>query len=334
MDDLEDLRQRRKVTPKPLFDGRTVLLLSWITILAVGLGGWCWYLEQNSSKGDQGLSRSVLRDTANRLRGAGVKTPAAQMLGSYLQRETMPAADRVQLAMAAANLYLEEGNYEQALAFLYMADESNPPGAVKGDIAQKIVTSLEGLKKLGAARYALKTTSALDGADQIKRGGKIFAQVGDSAISVAEIEQALDDLPPQMAAQISTPEQKMIFAKSYVAEQLLARKAERQKLDEDPSVRRQIVATTRQLMVQKLLQKELESRGTVEEDDVKNYYEANKGRFVDKEGNQQEYAAVREQAAQAYMGEKLQKVYMQLLEEALAVEQAQFFPENLTGGAQ
>ncbi len=332
MDDLEELRTRTKVLKRPLFDKRTVLIMFWTLLLTLLWGAFYYYNTNKAVEIKEEISPKVLRETASRLRGAGAKSQAADLLAAYLLQEELLNTERAQLAFSAATLYLEEGNFEKALTFLYLADESNPPGALKGEIAAKIVASLEGMKKLGAARYALKTASNLDSKAAKERGGKVFAKVGDTTITVADIEQALADLPPQMASQVQSPEQKMAFARAYVAEELLQRKALRQKLDEDNEVRRQLVQMTRQLLVHKLLQNELLSRGKIEEDDLKNYYEVNKSRFTPKDGAAPAFAAVREEVARAYMGEKLQKIYGELLEEALAVEEAKFFPENLAEG--
>ncbi len=329
MDDLADLRTRTQTVKRPLFDKRTVFIMLWTLLLAASLGAFYYFSAHKEVELKSEISPKVLRETAGRLRGAGVKSQAADLLATYLLQEELLGEERAKLAFTAASLYLEEGNYERALTFLYLADESNPPGALKGEIAAKIVASLEGLKKLGAARYALKTASNLDSKAAKERGGKLFAKVGDTSITVADIEQALAALPPQMAGKVNTPEQKMAFARAFVAEELLERKALRQKLDEDPEVRRQLVQLTRQLLVQKLLQNELLSRGKIEEDDLKNYYEANKSRFTPKDGAAPAFADIRPKVAEAYMSEKLQKVYGDLLEEALAVEEAEFFPENL-----
>ncbi len=61
------------------------------------------------------------------------------------------------------------------------------------------------------------------------------------------------------------------FAKKYIADELLFRKALKLELDKDADIRKKMKMARRELMVNRVLETELKDKIKVEEDDLKNY---------------------------------------------------------------
>ena len=85
-----------------------------------------------------------------------------------------------------------------------------------------------------------------------KRPGKkdaVLAQVGDTAISVADFEERINSQSPYVRARYASLDHKKEFLDNLVKFEVLAAEARRQGIDRDPEIQR----TLKQVMIQKLL---------------------------------------------------------------------------------
>ena len=220
------------------------------------------------------------RELANKLRSVGLTNEAIAHYERYLTVADISPDSTAKTAYLIGTMYMDERNYEKALAWLYRAEIADPQSSLKSDISSKIVHCLERLERFSAARYALDSRSAL-GSSEEKPGdesavsGRIAAQIGNDTISVAQVDQAFDNLSPWAKQQFDSPEKKKDFLRRYVAEELLLRKALKLELNEDPHVRSQVEDATKKILVETIIKQELQDKITMEEDDLRNYFLAN-----------------------------------------------------------
>src|SRR5262245_36997048 len=90
--------------------------------------------------------------------------------------------------------------------------------------------------------------------------GTPLAKVDSVTITVGELQEKLNRQSPYIRARYTSLEQKKEFLDSLVRFEVLAAEAQRRGYDKDPEV----VRTMKQVMIQKLLRDEFESRVTPE----------------------------------------------------------------------
>lgn len=106
-----------------------------------------------------------------------------------------------------------------------------------------------------------------------------LAKVDDVTITVGELQERLNRQSPYVRARYTSLEQKKEFLDSLVRFEVLAAEAARRGYDRDPEV----VRTMKQVMIQKLLRDEFESRVTPEsitDAELAAYYQAHQDEFV------------------------------------------------------
>ena len=233
---------------------------------------------------DKIIYGEIRRDLAGKLLSAGLKGKAIEQYERYLSETGLPADRRATLAFTLGKLCMEEARYEDALSWLYQVEIIDPKTTLAPEVGAKIVACLENLGRFSQAQYSLDARSSLDKekTDEFK-GGRIVATIGKDQITLEEMMETIKALPEWMRPPLKEPHQKEAFLRQYVAEELLYRKAEKLELDEDPLVRKLAERAFRQLMVQKVLEKELQNKVSISADDIALYYKANKDRYREKE---------------------------------------------------
>jgi len=259
--------------------------LTILVFLAAGLVALL-FLDDGASfgTGSQGVSGEGRRELAGKLLSAGLKGKAIEQYVLYLAEADLPADRRANIAYTLGKLCMEEGDYEDALSWLYQVEMLDPKTELAPEVGSKIVACLERLGRFAQAQYSLDARSSLDktGRDEFK-GDEIVARVGNDAITMGELDEAIDAMPEWMRSAVEDPAQKRAFLEQYVAEELIHRKAKRLDLDKDPSVRKQAERAMRQLMIQKVLEEEIKAKVKISDDDVELYYRAHADRYGEKE---------------------------------------------------
>ncbi len=104
------------------------------------------------------------------------------------------------------------------------------------------------------------------------------AVIDDAAITVAEMQDRINKQSPYVRARYTSVEQKKEFLDTLVRFEVLAREARNRGYDQDPEV----VRTMKQVMIQKLLKDEFESKVKPEDivdEELKKYYDAHLGDY-------------------------------------------------------
>ena len=109
--------------------------------------------------------------------------------------------------------------------------------------------------------------------------GTPLAKVDSVTITVGELQDKLNRQSPYIRARYTSLEQKKEFLDSLIRFEVLAKEAAKRGYDKDPEVLR----TMKQVMIQKLMKEEFETRLTPEsipDTELKTYYDANLSEYV------------------------------------------------------
>ncbi len=251
-----------------------------------------------------------MRELGGRLRGAGLPSEALWAYERAALDLQLGGVERAKLALAAGDLAEQLGRTEEALRFWHLVEVLDPHSPDKADVGTRVVRGLERLGKTAAADQALAARTARTGT--LQQGGEVVAKIGGDEITMADVDKALEGLPPEMRAQAEKRGERKRLVQQYVAEEVLYRKARKLELDKDPTVRQQLDLVGRKLVVQRLVEREVASKLTVDPKDVETFWKANQARFGGKP-----FSEVKGEVERAYRGEKIQAGAQHMLEDAL-----------------
>ena len=312
---------------------RLLLVLNLLLLTALAVG---FFLTGRAGAGT-GASPERDREVASKLKAAGALEEAAALYEQFLAAGTAQDESRAKIAYSLGTTFLDRGQYEKALRWFYEA-EALGAGNLSEDVGKKIVHSLERLGRFHAAQAALDSRVRLT-ADPAARSeaDPVVAQVAGEAFHRSDVQRALDDLPPELARAFSQPEQRAEFLKKFVADELLWRKARKLEYDDDPEVRRRQEALFRQLVVSRLVEREVLEKIEVDEADLRNHFEAHKARFQappaeGEEAPETTFEQARRAVEQDYRRLKTQSAYSKMIDDELATAEVELFPERLQDG--
>ena len=268
----------------------TFYLLCLCLLLLAGAVGGMIYLgftgayRAGSPEGATAISGELRRNLAGKLLGAGLPGQAVEQYRLYLAETDLPPERRAKMAYTIGKLLMEQGRYEEALVWLFQVEMLDPKTGLAPEAGSKIVACLERLGRFAQAQYSLEARSALDREDREEiQGHDVVARIGTEPITLRELDEAIDALPAWMQESLADPTRKRAFLEQYVAEELLVRKARKLEMDKDPRVRRMADRAFRQLLVQNVLENEIKEKVKITPDDVELYFQANRGRYGEKE---------------------------------------------------
>lgn len=106
----------------------------------------------------------------------------------------------------------------------------------------------------------------------------VVARVGDKVITAAQIDQFLENIPPQMAGKVNTDKIRREIAEGFVKAEIMAIEARRRGLDKREDVKLKIDMLASQALAREL-EKELRKEMKLSEEELRKYYDENKDRF-------------------------------------------------------
>jgi hypothetical protein len=141
-------------------------------------------------------------------------------------------------------------------------------------------------------------------------GEQILAQVGEEVITVQEF-LALASLIPALNSQgdVETGKRKLI--EGLISQILFAKEAIELALDKDASVKTQLKQTRVNILAQAYLKRQTAERIAISDKAIREYFEAHRSDFQDKELKDVE-GPIRAKLTQDAMGELIQKARMEL----------------------
>ena len=226
---------------------------------------------------------TIHRELASKLKSVGLNREAIKAYEDYFNTAQLDKRTRANISYTVGKLYMEEGNYEEAMSWLYRVDIIDPDTPLKSELSSKIVHCLEELGRFHAAEYALDARSTrAENPEEEQKGQKVVAEIGSSKITLSQVDEALQELPPWIQEQFKTKEQRVEFLKKFVADELFYRKAQKLEYDKDTTLRKKTALFMKQQMINRILEEELKDKTVIQEDDLTNYFEANKEHYKER----------------------------------------------------
>lgn len=272
------------------------------------------------------------RKIANKLKGVGLLRASAESFERYLEMADMPPKERSKIAYIIGQLYMEVQDYEKALPWLYEAELTDTDTALASKLNALIITCLERLGRYQAAEYALKARTALDSnkLTEESKGENIVARIGQDVITLNQINQAFDALPPWIKPEFSEPAKKREFARQYIAEEILYKKGLKLGFERDPANLKKIGQFKRQLIVTQVREKELEGKLAIDDADVKNYFLAHTQQYQDpNQENPPAFEEIKERVRDDYRMAKVQQRFQELIQQTLSSKDIKLYLENV-----
>ena len=289
-----------------------------------------------SDKSEPAISKEKARDFANVLYNRQLFTQSVEQYKFYLNNYGIDKNEQANINYTIADIYFERlKDYDNALAHYLKIKYLYPESKLIDESNKKIVACLERLQRSEDAVQALEETTSLE-PDKIrkKRPGAVVAKIGNREITQGDIDFELNQLPPYMKAQFNTKEKKLQFLKQYILTELLYDKAKREQLDKDPEILEAAFQAKREIMVRKLLQREIEQNVQIDPSDVELYYNAHQDKYVEKDDKgdvkrQKSFEEVKKQVAQDLAMERQQEAVERMAEQMMRAEGAEIYDDKL-----
>lgn len=267
---------------KKLFDTRFTILVASQLILLIPVI-YLITLNKKEDSSQTALSSDYFRNLASKLHASGLEKEAIEYYKKYIQHAKAAPEVKAKVSYSVAQLYEKEGMYEKALAWYYQVGLLSK-AAKENELANgRIVALLEKLKKFSAAKQALRDSTILEASKDKPKGAITVAKIGNDEIFLHEVTASIDTLPKDVRDSFSSPEGKMKLIQKYVANELMHRKALRLQYDKKPEFSKKLNDISKQLLIQTVLEEEIQQKITVDPSDLKNYFEANKEKYSQKE---------------------------------------------------
>ncbi|MHB8876768.1 MAG: peptidylprolyl isomerase, partial [Myxococcaceae bacterium] len=113
--------------------------------------------------------------------------------------------------------------------------------------------------------------------------GIVVGRFVGGAVTEEELLREAQRLPPDLRQQFGSPFGQRELVKSLIDKRLLFQEAQRRGLAQAPEIRKQVEQLEERLVIQALLAAEEASAGPTQEQELRAYYEANRGEFAQPE---------------------------------------------------
>ena len=254
----------------------------------------------------------------------------------YLDSFQIEPRERANVNYIIANTYFDRlKDYENALAYYLKIKHYYPDNPLMDEVNKRVIASLERLERSADAQQVLDETVQLDPEKVRKsRPGAVVAEIGDRQITAGDLTFEINQLPPSVREQFSSPEKKIDFLREYVATELMYDTAKRAGLDKNPEVIEGAFQSKKMLMVSTLLKERVAAKVDIDNDDLELYYNANKEKYAEKnhEGtsvNQPSLDEVREQVYQDLYRREYTQAYQDLIDRMILAEKVRFYPDRV-----
>jgi tetratricopeptide (TPR) repeat protein len=222
------------------------------------------------------------------------------------------------------DIYLNYLNdYENAAARFVKAKYLNPDSELKDKINKNLVICFERMGRSLEAQKQLEQSTELSQTGTEKKGGVVVARIGDREITMTDLENEIEKLPPSVQTQFKDKKGKLRFLQQYVGAELLYDTALRRGFDKDKDVIEGAFEMKKQLMINKLLTEEITQDIQASESEIKLYYDAHKEDFKDKKLDE-----VKSQIESELKRQKQQEAYNKLVMKMMEAEKVKIYDDQ------
>ena len=118
---------------------------------------------------------------------------------------------------------------------------------------------------------------------EVKKEGKVLAEVNSGSITTGDFERELKNLPEYLKAMADTPQGRKEMLDTMVIRELILQQASKDGLDKGADIEEKLQDLRKRLIVESFLKKKVEVESKVSDEDMKKFYEQNKEKFKSNE---------------------------------------------------
>jgi len=296
------------------------LLVSLVTLAAVG------YMVVTVSSNGPGREYAAEKSIAGELAEYNLHRGAIEEYTGILADPDLDVMTRANINYLIGKIYFADlFDYENAATYFVRARALNPDGSFYDEAGRQLVASLEKMGRVLDAKRELDRTANLDSVYAAHEGDKLVAKIGEQPVFRSEFEDELQNMPPEVQKQYTSPEGKLEALHQYVSRQLIHRAALREGMDADPELIRAKEQLEKQLLLEKYVTERIMPEGKLDTADVHTYYLAHK----DDRYDGKPYDDVRDRVMRDYQQEKFQQLINEQVTKLGAIDKVQIFEENL-----
>ena len=242
------------------------------------------------------------KDLALRLENSDLPVAAAAVWQEYINTALPDAEEVAKIHYRIGKLFKEAGDWENALTHYYRSESAAALDDLSLEMSRRASQCLELLGKFSAMDRDFAERTRIDGSRDTG-GERIVAEIGTEKISAADLDRRIEKLidgqlarvasmapPDQLKAQkrqmlkaLDNPRQRAAILNEIILREVMYREARREKLAEDPDVRELLRDTEKNILAQRLVDRELAAGIQITPGDVQTYYEARKDDYMDPE---------------------------------------------------
>jgi tetratricopeptide (TPR) repeat protein len=297
-----------------------VILMIAVVLLVVSV----LMFLQLQKMGEQKTDFSQQQDLAAELEESKLYAQAVAEYEHLLDMGGLKREKQANINYIIGSIYLNNLNdYENAAARFIRAKLLDPESELKDRINKSLVICFERMGRSLEAQRQLERSTDLDQNQTGQKGGVVVAKIRDREITMGELENEIEKLPPSVQSQFKGREGKLKFLQNYIGSELLYHTALRRGLDKDKDVREGILQFEKQVMINRLLAEEIPQDVEISENDIKLYYDAHKKEFNDKKLDD-----VRSQVESELKKMKQEEAYNKLISRMLEAEQVKIFDDQ------
>ena len=273
------------------------------------------------------------REYANTLYNRELYAQAIVEYDRYLRDASPTDKQRANVDYVVGNIYMDKlHDYENAMARYLKVKTLYPQPDLEQEVNRRTVECLERMDRSLDAQRELTRATALDRSRNGEGdGGMVIAEIGNRKLTAQELDAEIERLPQYLRSEYEGDrEKKLEFLRQYVATELMYDTAKRMGYDDDKDIIEQTFQAKKGLMVQKLIEQEVKGSVSIEESDIKLYYDAHKDRYKEKQDEQEiqlSYFEARDRALQDLSREKQQEAYNKLLARMLSAEDVRIYDD-------
>jgi tetratricopeptide (TPR) repeat protein len=308
---------------------KTIGLMLALNLVLVGLV--LALILQNAPGDPQDMNVDETRRVAAAFANRGLYKDAGAMLRKVVDDPGVDAEKKANALFQIGIWHLERAlDPEAALAAFVELRERFGDLDIAKEAAKKEVACLDRLGRPLDAKGVLDEAARVDSQKPtIPREGAILAKIGDREITSGDLDAEIRRMPPQTQKEMTDKTSRMQILQSLIARELLYDSALAQGLGKDPEVLRSTAESKKGIMVMRLVEMETADKVHVDAVDIKNYYEANKDKLKDKEGNIPPFESVKAQLTQMLGAEKRMALVQKMIQDLGVSRGLEVFDERL-----
>ena len=112
-----------------------------------------------------------------------------------------------------------------------------------------------------------------------EKEGTEIARVDNRVITLEDYQKEVANLPAYAKSMVASYEKRIEFLNNLSDRELLLEEANRKGIPQDPAIQKKIKELETKLVVEKLLKNIVESKGTIDDAEIKSYFEEHQGEF-------------------------------------------------------